>query len=52
MKLKQKTFIKTTGKTKTKFDNSDHPHNSKFHDETNKKVIGKFKVEARQLAQL
>ena len=29
-----------------KFDNSDHPISSKFFDETNKKIIGKFKDEA------
>ena len=31
---------------KTKFDNSDYPTNSHFHDNKNKKVIGKFKDEA------
>ena len=28
---------------KDKFDNSDYPENSPYHDKTNKKVIGKFK---------
>ena len=31
---------------KDKFENSDYPENSPYHDETNKKVIGKFKDEA------
>ena len=31
---------------KDKFDNSDYPENSLYHDKTNKKVIGKFKDEA------
>ena len=31
---------------KDKFDNSDYPENSPFYDNTNKKVIGKFKDEA------
>ena len=31
---------------KDKFDNSDYPENSPYHDKTNKKVIGKFKDEA------
>jgi len=31
---------------KDKFDNSDYPEDSKFHDKTNKKVIGKCKDEA------
>ena len=30
---------------KEKFDNSDYPKDSKFYDNTNKKVIGKFKDE-------
>ena len=30
---------------KDKFDNSDYPETSPYHDKTNKKVIGKFKVE-------
>ena len=30
---------------KDKFDNSDYPENSPYHDKTNKKVIGKFKDE-------
>ena len=29
-----------------KFDNSDYPENSQFHDKTNKKVLGKFKDES------
>ena len=31
---------------KDKFNNSDYPENSPYHDKTNKKVIGKFKDEA------
>ena len=31
---------------KNKFDNSDYPENSPYYDNTNKKVIGKFKCEA------
>ena len=31
---------------KDKFDNSDYPENSPYHDNTNRKVIGKFKDEA------
>ena len=31
---------------KEKFDNSDYPKGSKFYDNTNKKVIGKFKDES------
>ena len=31
---------------KDKFDNSDYPENSPYYDNTNKKVIGKFKDEA------
>jgi len=31
---------------KDKFDNSDYPEDSKFHDKINKQVIGKFKDEA------
>ena len=31
---------------KDKFDNSDYPENSPYHDKTDKKVIGKFKDEA------
>ena len=30
---------------KDKFDNSDYPENSPYHDKTNRKVIGKFKDE-------
>jgi len=33
-------------KNKDKFDNSNYPQNSKFYDETNKKVIGTFKDKA------
>jgi len=33
-------------KDKNKFDNSHYPKNSKFYNETNKKVIGQFKDEA------
>ena len=29
---------------KGKFDNSDYPENSSYHDKTNRKVIGKFKM--------
>ena len=32
-----------------KFDNSDYPENSPYHDRTNKKVIGKFKDEAASI---
>ena len=31
---------------KDKFDNSDYPKNSPYYDESNKKVIGKFKDQA------
>ena len=34
---------------KDKFDNSDYPENSPYHDKTNKKVIGKFKDEAASI---
>ena len=34
---------------KDKFDNSDYPENSPFYDETNKKVIDKFKDEATSI---
>ena len=34
---------------KDKFDNSDYPENSLYHDKTNKKVIGQFKDEAASI---
>ena len=34
---------------KDKFDNSDYPENSRYHDKTNKKVIGKFKDKAASI---
>ena len=34
---------------KDKFDNSDYPENSPYHDKINKKVIGKFKDEATSI---
>ena len=34
---------------KDKFDNSDYPENSPFYDNTNKKVIGKFKDECQSI---
>ena len=34
---------------KDKFDNSDYPENSPYHDKTNKEVIGKFKDEAASI---
>ena len=36
-------------KDKHLFDNSDYPEDSKFHDKTNKKIIGKFKDEAASI---
>ena len=35
---------------KDKFENSDYPENSPYHDKTNKKVIGKFKDEAASIS--
>ena len=34
---------------KDKFDNSNYPENSPYHDKTNKKAIGKFKDEAASI---
>ena len=39
-------FIKIFGKINIYFDNNDYPKNSPFFDNSNKKVIGKFKDEA------
>ena len=47
MKWKLRKFTKTFGITKTNLTiNSDCPENSAYYDNTNKKVIGKFKDEA------
>ena len=47
MKYKQKMFMKICLKHKDKFDFSEYPKTHKCYDETNKKVIGKFKDEAK-----
>ena len=39
-------YTKTFFNDKDKFDNSDYPESSPYHDKSNKKVIGKFKDEA------
>lgn len=46
MKSKQKTFIRTSGKKKNRFDNSHHPKKRQFYEGTNKKVIWKIEDEA------
>ena len=38
--------MKIFGKTKELFDNSDYSKESKYYDDSNKKIIGKFKDEA------
>ena len=44
--IETKDVYKDFWQDKNKFDNSDYPKDSKFYDETNKKVIGKFKDKA------
>ena len=46
MKLKRKMYIKTFGKGRNFFDNSDYPKGSPYEFQENKKVIGKFKDES------
>ena len=45
MKQNQKMFMKNFLSTNNLFDFSNYPEDSKFFDETNKKVIGKMKDE-------
>ena len=44
--IEAKDVYKDFWKDKDRFDNSDYSKDSKYHDDTNKKVIGKFKDEA------
>ena len=46
MKSKQNSAYKDFWQDKNRFDNSDYAENSPFYDQTDKKVIGKFKEEA------